>query len=246
MRNGLSVFSTILTAVFLLLLCPGHTVQESEASQPGNPKETDNARVIEHLGDLPAFFIENQGQTAEEVRYYFKGNDTVYFTDGAVVFQKIEGINRDRETEHGTNNDNDIDPEPVNGLAYRLEFVGANPTRPQARKELQGKVNYFIGNDPSRWHNNLPTYREIVYPGLYGLQKNVEYVSTHKEFSHSERSEESNGVTLRDSSPPLAAQNDIPGGTIDLVYKGVKGGMKYEFIVSPGADPDVIKMSEDL
>ncbi|MEE9584721.1 MAG: SBBP repeat-containing protein, partial [Candidatus Brocadiales bacterium] len=30
---------------------------------------------------------------------------------------------------------------------------------------------------------------------------------------------------------------------IDLVYKGVKGGMKYEFIVHPGADPGVIKMS---
>ncbi|MGR3295114.1 MAG: DUF7948 domain-containing protein [Candidatus Bathyanammoxibius sp.] len=263
MRNTSSIFLAILSVVFIIIFYPACTVQESAANQPQNLKEANNTEVVKHLGNLPAFFIENQGQTAEEVRYYFKGSDTVYFTDSSVVFQKIEATNKSRETRHSTNSDNNTDAEPLQGVAYRLEFLGANATTPQARKQLGGKVNYFIGNNPSKWHSDLPTYQEIVYPGLYGLQNDVgarcnvplhdagaaglkpcdTHVSTHKEFSHSERSEESNGVTLRDSSPPLAAQNDIPGGTIDLVYKGIKGGMKYEFIVHPGADPDVIKMS---
>jgi hypothetical protein len=43
---------------------------------------------VKQLGNLPAFFIENQGQMAEWVKYYFKGKDNVYFTDEGVVFQK--------------------------------------------------------------------------------------------------------------------------------------------------------------
>ncbi|MEE9200542.1 MAG: hypothetical protein V3V45_03760, partial [Candidatus Brocadiales bacterium] len=173
MRNTLSIFFAILSVVLITLFCPAYTVQESEANQPQNLKEADKARAIKQLGNIPAFFIENRGQTAEEVRYYFKGSDTVYFTDGAVVFQKIEAVNKNREIQHSTNSDNNTDPEPRQGVAYRLEFLGANATTAQAREQLGGKVNYFIGNDPSKWHNNIPTYREIVYPGLYGGSKNV-------------------------------------------------------------------------
>ncbi|MEE9584722.1 MAG: hypothetical protein V3W51_04495 [Candidatus Brocadiales bacterium] len=197
MRSASSIFFAILSVVLITLFYPAYTVQESEANQPQNLKEADKAEVVKQLGNLPAFFIENRGQTAEEVRYYFKGSDTVYFTDGAVVFQKIEAVNKNRETQHSTNTDNNTDAEPLQGVAYRLEFLGANPTTAQARKQLGGKVNYFIGNDPSKWHNNIPTYREIVYPGLYGGQKDVGCVSTHKKFSHSERSEESPNAKTR-------------------------------------------------
>ncbi|HHT9153007.1 MAG TPA: DUF7948 domain-containing protein, partial [Candidatus Hypogeohydataceae bacterium YC40] len=77
--------------------------------------------------------------------------------------------------------------------------MGANPVSPQARNALEGKVNYFIGNDPSKWHSDIPTYQEILYPKLYE--------------------------------------------GIDAVYRGVPGGMKYEFIVHPGANPEDIKLA---
>lgn len=32
---------------------------------------------------------------------------------------------------------------------------------------LPGKVNYLIGNDPSRWHTNVPTYNGSTYHSLY-------------------------------------------------------------------------------
>src|SRR6185295_2469207 len=49
--------------------------------------------------------------------------------------------------------------------------------------ELPGKANYFIGNDPSRWRTNVPTYAKVrsngVYPGIdlvyYGQQRQLEY-----------------------------------------------------------------------
>lgn len=56
-------------------------------------------------------------------------------------------------------------------MALALGFLGANPeVRPEGRRQGTGKVNYLIGNDPTKWHTGLPTYREIVdrelWPGV--------------------------------------------------------------------------------
>jgi hypothetical protein len=32
---------------------------------------------------------------------------------------------------------------------------------------LPGTANYFIGNDPTRWHTGIPTYREVEYRDVY-------------------------------------------------------------------------------
>jgi hypothetical protein len=62
----------------------------------------------------------------------------------------------------------------------RIKLVGANPTPQVTRLEpLPDKVNYFIGNDPMRWHSNIPSYGKAkchnVYPGIdlvyYGRQQ---------------------------------------------------------------------------
>jgi hypothetical protein len=65
-----------------------------------------------------------------------------------------------------------------------MKFVGANPApQIEAERELPGKSNYLIGNDPTQWRTNIPTYgsaryREI-YPGIdllfYGNQRQLEY-----------------------------------------------------------------------
>jgi hypothetical protein len=48
---------------------------------------------------------------------------------------------------------------------------------------LPGIVNYFIGDDPSKWRTNIPTYQKVgykdLYPGIdlvyYGNQGQLEY-----------------------------------------------------------------------
>jgi hypothetical protein len=65
-----------------------------------------------------------------------------------------------------------------------LRVHGANHTAiPVAEDPLPGRVNYFIGNDPSQWHTNIATYSKVryagVYPGIdliyYGTQGKLEY-----------------------------------------------------------------------
>src|SRR5439155_15702045 len=49
--------------------------------------------------------------------------------------------------------------------------------------ELPGKANYFIGNDPTKWRTNVPTYAKVYYHELYpkidlvyyGSQQQLEY-----------------------------------------------------------------------
>jgi hypothetical protein len=66
----------------------------------------------------------------------------------------------------------------------RLELEGADPqTQIAGTDPLPGKVNYFIGNDPKKWHTDVPTYAKVkysgVYPGIdvifYGNPQSLEY-----------------------------------------------------------------------
>jgi hypothetical protein len=66
----------------------------------------------------------------------------------------------------------------------RLRFAGA-ATDPRAigLDRLPGEANSFIGDDPSRWRTDLPTYSAVryrsLYPGIdadfYGSQRDLEY-----------------------------------------------------------------------
>jgi hypothetical protein len=50
----------------------------------------------------------------------------------------------------------------------RLKLWGANPAAKVAgAEELPGKANYFIGNDPKKWHANVPTYAKVRYQDVY-------------------------------------------------------------------------------
>ncbi|OPX86113.1 MAG: hypothetical protein A4E54_02037 [Pelotomaculum sp. PtaB.Bin117] len=48
--------------------------------------------------------------------------------------------------------------------------MGALSILPQGNDPSQAKVNYFIGNDKSKWHSNIPNYNKVslgeVYPGI--------------------------------------------------------------------------------
>jgi hypothetical protein len=66
----------------------------------------------------------------------------------------------------------------------RLSLVGASPTASiTGEEELAGKVNYFRGNDPTRWRTNVSTFAKVrceqVYSGVdlvfYGNDRQLEF-----------------------------------------------------------------------
>ncbi len=63
------------------------------------------------------------------------------------------------------------DHDSIEQLVITAKFVGANPN-PEviAEGQLEYKCNYFLGNDPSKWHTDVPNYEAItlkdIYPGI--------------------------------------------------------------------------------
>lgn len=64
-----------------------------------------------------------------------------------------------------------------------MELLGAARSPGTGIGRLPGVSNHLEGNDPSRWHTDIPTYRGVVYQGIYpgvdvvyyGNQRQLEY-----------------------------------------------------------------------
>jgi hypothetical protein len=124
-------------------------------------------------GQLPLSFERNLGQTAAQVDYLaHTGNGTVFLTPTAAVFaiQKPPAVapTGDPNNDAGIAGAKPTAPSSSGGAAVYMQIFGANPAgRPVGQEELAGKVNYFIGNDPAKWHTNIPTFGRVEYPNIY-------------------------------------------------------------------------------
>ncbi|MBN1227488.1 MAG: SBBP repeat-containing protein, partial [Deltaproteobacteria bacterium] len=114
----------------------------------------------------PLSFIENQGQVNNKVCYYSKGkNGGIYFTKDAIVYDLLSPLQ-----EKGKNSSNLITgkQKACNRFSFIIKPVGANrDVRLYAKDKTSGRVNYLLGNNPERWHTNIPLYNSIIYRGLY-------------------------------------------------------------------------------
>jgi hypothetical protein len=128
-------------------------------------------------GQLPLSFEANQGQTAAQVNFLARGPGyALFLTAGEAVLslQKPAAANPGPGA---------AAPAPQ-GDVLRMQLVGASATpRLVGLDQLPGTTNYFIGNNPSRWHTNIPNYARVAYQGLYpgvdlvyyGDQRQLEY-----------------------------------------------------------------------
>ena len=128
------------------------------------------ARVADRFGRLPLSFVANRGQIEQPVKFTSNGPGYRLFltaNEAVLTLRKPQADTKVRE-----------------GSVLRLKMIGANAApQVEGQDELPGKVNYFIGNDPKKWHRNVPTYRKVyykdVYPGIdvvyYGNQRELEY-----------------------------------------------------------------------
>ncbi len=120
-----------------------------------------------NYGKLPLSFEANVGQSPERVKFLSRGNGyTVFLTPTEAVFSL-----RSETTKNSRS-------------VLRMKLIDANQNADvKGRQPSPAKVNYLIGNDRSKWHTNVPTFREVqynnVWPGVdmiwYGTQDKLEY-----------------------------------------------------------------------
>jgi hypothetical protein len=128
------------------------------------PDAATQAHLSAAYGQLPLSFEANQGQTDSRVNFLSRGAGySLYLTPSKAVLSLKQG--------HTSN-------------VVSMRVVGANLASHAVGLDKQAGVsNYFIGNDPSQWHTDIPNYAQAAYKGVYrridlvyhGDQQQLEY-----------------------------------------------------------------------
>jgi hypothetical protein len=175
-------------AVSLSLCFPFFGMAGAEALPAATPIDSvQKAHISNAYGQIPLYFVQNDGQIDDKVALYEKGiGHTTFFTKDGVYLSltspqntppiKGEGV-KNTPPQHRT-------PSPLVMERIKLTFLNANKTPDIVAVDPQeGKVNYLIGKDPKQWKTNVPTYKSVlykeVYPGIdikfYGNNRQMEY-----------------------------------------------------------------------
>lgn len=167
---------------------PSHSAAVARGASPSASAKQSDAKRLEAYGKLPLSFMENQGQTAQQVRYVSHGSQyDLFLTPGEAVLALRKSKHFDLSPRHRAQSlkaMRELRHAGTTTTVLRMQLEGANPNPQIAGDEpLPGVVNYYIGNDPKKWHRNIPTYAQVkysqVYPGVdlvfYGNQRKLEY-----------------------------------------------------------------------
>lgn len=157
------------------------TVHAAKASGPGSAERKPAAHktlTSKSLSlPLPLFFEPNQGQTAPQVKFLARGAGYGLFltADEAVLQLHPSAVSSQPSA---------FSSQGASSSVIRMRLDGANSSaRISGASPLPGKSSYFIGNDPSKWHRDIPQFARIqyeaVYPGVnlvyYGDEGQLEY-----------------------------------------------------------------------
>ena len=143
-----------------------------------DPQNAGQARAL--LSQLPLLFEPNLGQVNLGQANSSQSDSGVKFVargSGYSLFLDSEGATLALRSQAHAGS-------AARTESVRMKLAGASPNARVAGTDLlQGKSNYFIGNDRSKWRSNIPQFARVsyeeVYPGInlvfYGKQGQLEY-----------------------------------------------------------------------
>ncbi|MBT6717013.1 MAG: hypothetical protein HOB18_05150 [Nitrospina sp.] len=188
---GRRKFARVLHSVFLsifLAVPPAEAITpiDNNSAQIPVQEEVDQAskrKVIQSYEKLPLAFEINEGQSHEEVKFLSRGVGYGFFltpTESVLVLTKRSQPSSPKSRRHQPV-PNSMESESA---VVRMKLKGGNPApKMSGLDKLEGKSNYFIGNDPKKWRTDVTNFSRVkydeVYPGIdlvyYGNQRKLEY-----------------------------------------------------------------------
>jgi hypothetical protein len=139
-----------------------------------------HSAAVQRLGTMPVAFTRNMGQWPDSILFRASaGETTMWFLRDGIYYQFTRRIAKPpigdaalaasfgpRLSDMPDKFDRERDS--IETTMTKAEFVGAsNSVQVIAIGEQDYKCNYFIGNDPARWHADVPNYSGISLKGLY-------------------------------------------------------------------------------
>ncbi|HEU5250291.1 MAG TPA: SBBP repeat-containing protein [Thermoanaerobaculia bacterium] len=194
---------------------------EGERAKMAYPQPTGvggaEARVLQNVGQMPIYFIENCGQLDNRVAFYILGHDkTLYFTEQGITFvltdsKPRETIARGRleRTSFGAKREGTA--EAGGRWVVGLDFVGANPNvKITGEHKTTALISYFKG-PRDHWRTGLSTYSRVVYSDLWpGIDLVYSGAANHIKYS----------FVVAPNADPAMIRLAYRGATVRLTEKG--------------------------
>src|SRR5215472_6511426 len=200
---------------------------------PSGPSGAGRPDSQSALLGLPLSFEPNRGQTEPPVKFLSHGalsgaGYTLFLTKDSAVFE-FAASRKDRNAE-----------------VVRMKLAGARAAEISAAEPLPGKVNYFIGDDSSKWLTGAPTFARVnyrhVYPGVdltyYGTGRQLEYdfvvapgadpSQISLEFVDANPKLAADGTLWFAGSAPLAFRKPVVYQIVNGKKKRIAGGYKLK------------------
>jgi len=209
MKNVFIIFNFALIGL-LVFSTAGKDIKTQEVKNLGLNVKQEHAPLTTQVQTIPdpryspLYFIHNQGQVNEQVKFYARTSKyTLWLTKENMVFDSIRKVEAAHPAPTGHPSQERHTPSALRGHPSQ---EGNNPGFPHSTKihrevsrliflnakkdpemvpmeETKHRVNYFKGNDQSRWHFDIPTSQTILYKSIYknidlkiyGIEKQVEY-----------------------------------------------------------------------
>src|SRR5271165_438828 len=140
------------------------------ATASASPATLNAARAS--FAKLPLSFEENAGQTDSRVKYTSRGAGySLFLTSDEAVFALRGGNTPANCTALGQKIHPDCADAAKNAgdrSVLWLKMLGANSSPPVSGTDaLPAKINYYIGNNSSKWRTGVRQYGRVSYSGIY-------------------------------------------------------------------------------
>jgi hypothetical protein len=159
LRRSLALFVVFLGPAYAVLLGLSPLTHRTNAKLYGSTRplasKLDLARM---LSRLPLTFERNRGQANPSADFLARTQNFALFLTPteAVLSPGITNFRQESASRGG---------QPA---AVRMQFLHANVAATIEGQDESGAIsNYFIGNDPKKWHSRIPRYKAVRVRDLY-------------------------------------------------------------------------------
>ena len=112
--------------------------------------KADVQKAKDHYATLPLVFEANKGQTDSRVKFLARSSGyTAFLTDNSAVLRMQSS------------------PKAKQLDVVSIDMVGANSAHTAEGVRRIGVSHYYIGNDRSKWIENVPGYADVRYGNIY-------------------------------------------------------------------------------
>ena len=140
---------------------------------------------------MPLPLAQNLGQWRDDILFKANaGGAAIWIAHSGTYYQFTRPVASDTASGGSpvVNPDGSITsfgrPTDFETIVIKADLVGANTGAPGVGENAQAyRCNYFLGNDPSHWRTDVPTYQAVqisdIYPGI-----NLKYYGNNNQFEY--------------------------------------------------------------